>query len=51
VTEYFDDRRGRLIGAIGTAVRGVGDTETHNRAGMARTLERIKTAAERTPAV
>jgi uncharacterized protein YndB with AHSA1/START domain len=46
LTETFTDRRGRLIHVIGTTVRGVGDTETHNRAGMAATLARIKMAAE-----
>jgi uncharacterized protein YndB with AHSA1/START domain len=46
LTETFDDERGGIIRAIGTAVRGVGDTETHNRAGMAATLARVKTAAE-----
>ena len=46
LTETFADRRGPLIHVIGTAVRGVGDTETHNRAGMAATLERVKTVAE-----
>jgi uncharacterized protein YndB with AHSA1/START domain len=46
LTETFADRRGRLIHVIGTTVRGVGDTETHNRAGMAATLARIKAAAE-----
>jgi uncharacterized protein YndB with AHSA1/START domain len=46
LTETFADRRGPLIHVIGTAVRGVGDTETHNRAGMAATLGRVKTVAE-----
>jgi uncharacterized protein YndB with AHSA1/START domain len=46
LTESFADHRKWLIYVIGTAVRGVGDTETHNRAGMAATLARIKTAAE-----
>jgi uncharacterized protein YndB with AHSA1/START domain len=47
LVEYFEDRRGALIKAVGTAVRGVGDTDTHNRAGMAATLDRVKAAAER----
>jgi hypothetical protein len=46
LTESFEDRRGVLIKVIGSAARGVGDTETHNRAGMAQTLANIKTAAE-----
>jgi uncharacterized protein YndB with AHSA1/START domain len=46
LTESFEDRRGPLIRRIGTAVRGVGDTVRHNRAGMAQTIAKIKTAAE-----
>jgi uncharacterized protein YndB with AHSA1/START domain len=46
LTESFEDRRGGLIKVIGSTVRGVGDTETHNRAGMAETLARIKSAAD-----
>jgi uncharacterized protein YndB with AHSA1/START domain len=49
LTESFTDHRGGLIKAIGTTVRGVGDTETHNRAGMAATLANIKAAAEGAP--
>jgi uncharacterized protein YndB with AHSA1/START domain len=46
VTETFEDHRGALIHLVGSVVRGVGDTETHNRAGMAATLARVKAAAE-----
>lgn len=50
LTESFEDRRGALITVIGSAARGVGDTETHNRAGMAQTLANVKAAAEAAPA-
>lgn len=46
VTERFLDRRDPLFRLLGTAARGVSDTEAHNRAGMAATLERIRLAAE-----
>jgi uncharacterized protein YndB with AHSA1/START domain len=46
LTESFVDQRGPLVHTVGAAVRGVGDTETHNRSGMARTLANIKAAAE-----
>ncbi|HEV7754601.1 MAG TPA: SRPBCC family protein [Mycobacteriales bacterium] len=46
VTETFEDHRGMLIRVVGSALRGVGDTEAHNRAGMAATLARVKAAAE-----
>ncbi|HEV7826851.1 MAG TPA: SRPBCC family protein [Mycobacteriales bacterium] len=50
LVEYFEDRRGVLVKVLGSAARGVGDTEAHNSAGMAQTLDRIKAAAETVPA-
>jgi hypothetical protein len=46
VTETWTDRRGAIATALGKPVSGVADRAAHNRTGMERTLERIKTAAE-----
>ena len=48
VTETWVDQRGRIAGTLGKPVSGVADRATHNRAGMERTLERLKSAAEGT---
>ena len=46
LTERFVDHRQGLLKALAPLARGVSDTETHNRAGMQQTLERIRAAAE-----
>ena len=46
VTESFTDLRGGLIKFIGSRVTGVADRDAHNRAGMEKTLENLKAAAE-----
>jgi uncharacterized protein YndB with AHSA1/START domain len=48
LTETFVDYRHPLIAALSPVVRGVSDTESHNRQGMETTLERIKAEAELT---
>jgi uncharacterized protein YndB with AHSA1/START domain len=46
VTETFTDERGPIIRALGTMATGVKDRDSHNRATMQTTLERLKAAAE-----
>ena len=46
VTETWVDQRGRIVKTLGKPVSGVADRETHNRAGMEETLDRLATAAE-----
>jgi uncharacterized protein YndB with AHSA1/START domain len=46
VTERFVDHRAAVLRASSSLVRGVSDTEAHNRANMAQTLSRIKARAE-----
>ena len=46
VCETWTDDRGVIIKALGKLVTGVGDRETHNRAGMAQTLDALAAAAE-----
>jgi uncharacterized protein YndB with AHSA1/START domain len=46
VTERFVDLRGALSRRLGPVARGVADTAAHNRAGMQRTLEKVRAAAE-----
>ena len=50
VTETWTDLRGPIVKALAKPVTGVGDRATHNRATMEQTLERLKSAAESTPA-
>jgi hypothetical protein len=47
VTEYWEDHRPPLIGAIGGLILGVRDRPAHNRAGMEATLATLAEAAER----
>jgi uncharacterized protein YndB with AHSA1/START domain len=46
VTETFIDERGWLPKKLGGPLSGVDDRESHNRATMTSTLERLKQAAE-----
>ncbi|MBA3654431.1 MAG: SRPBCC family protein [Actinobacteria bacterium] len=46
VTESTEDRRGRVMHVLGRLATGVGNRPEHNRAGMERTLQKIKAAAE-----
>lgn len=46
VTETWVDQRGGLARVLGKPVSGVEDRAEHNRQGMAKTLERLKAAAE-----
>ena len=46
VTETWIDQRGRIAKALGKPVSGVADRATHNRAGMEKTLDQLKAAAE-----
>jgi hypothetical protein len=50
VTETWTDQRGALVAFLGRPMSGVADRETHNRAGMEATLERLGAAAERAAA-
>lgn len=50
VTETWIEQRGRVAKALAKPVTGVGDRATHNRQGMEQTLDRLKAAAESTPA-
>ncbi len=50
VTETWIDQRGRLAKALGKPVSGVEDRVAHNRSSMERTLERLKSTAESSPA-
>jgi uncharacterized protein YndB with AHSA1/START domain len=50
ITETWIDQRGRIAKAIGTPVSGVKDRAAHNRATMEKTLERLKSTAESSPA-
>jgi uncharacterized protein YndB with AHSA1/START domain len=50
VTETWIDQRGLIVKALGKPVSGVADRAEHNRVGMERTLDRLKAAAESTPA-
>lgn len=50
VTETWIDQRGSLVKAMGKPLSGVEDRATHNRTGMEQTLDRLKAAAESTPA-
>ncbi len=46
LVERFEDRRASALRAIGPLLRGVPDTNQHNRSNMAETLRRIKRHAE-----
>jgi hypothetical protein len=46
VTESWTDRRNPVLKVLSGRVTGVADRATHNRDGMARTLERLAAAAE-----
>jgi len=46
VTESFTDERGPLTKLVGRLATGVTDRESHNRATMQATLDRLKAAAE-----
>jgi hypothetical protein len=46
VTESWEDKRGALISFVGPLATGVKDRNTHNEAGMRRTLDNLKAAAE-----
>lgn len=46
VTETFIDKRGKIVTVLGGLVTSVKDRETHNRAGMEKTLAELATAAE-----
>ncbi len=48
LVEEFTDRRGKLINVLGPLVRGVRDTNGHNRAGMEKTVAKVKAVAEAT---
>jgi uncharacterized protein YndB with AHSA1/START domain len=50
VTETWIDKRGPIVKALGKPVTGVADRAAHNRVTMEQTLERLKSAAESTPA-
>lgn len=50
ITETWVDRRGVIAKALGKPVTGVEDRVAHNRSGMEQTLDRLKSAAESTPA-
>lgn len=47
LTEQWDDRRGRLISALGRFVTGVADREGHTALSIEQTLARVKDKAER----
>ena len=47
VTEWWEDRRGRLLTVLGPLATGVKDRAEHNRTGMQTTLDRLRAAAER----
>ena len=49
VSENWIDQRASFFKPLAQVVTGVADRATHNRAGMERTLERLKSAAESTP--
>jgi hypothetical protein len=46
VTETWEDKRGGLINFVGPIATGVKDRASHNEAGMRKTLENLKAAAE-----
>ena len=46
VTESWTDRRNPVLKVLSGRVTGVADRATHNREGMAQTLERLAAAAE-----
>jgi uncharacterized protein YndB with AHSA1/START domain len=46
VTEYWEDHRSPFAARISGLLVGISDRATHNRAGMAQTLEKLATAAE-----
>lgn len=47
LVEEFTDRRGKLIThVLGPLARGVRDTLGHNRAGMEKTVAKVKAVAE-----
>ena len=46
VTETWHDQRGAVINFVGPLATGVRDRATHNEAGMRRTLDSLKAAAE-----
>ncbi len=48
VAETWTDHRGRIVGTVGGWKTGVDDRPTHNRVGMERTLDRLKSVAEST---
>jgi uncharacterized protein YndB with AHSA1/START domain len=50
VTENWIDQRAGFFKPLAKLATGVADRATHNRAGMEQTLERLKSAAESTPA-
>jgi uncharacterized protein YndB with AHSA1/START domain len=51
VTETWDDKRGALLNLVGPLTTGVKDRVGHNEAGMRKTLENLKAAAESRAAV
>jgi uncharacterized protein YndB with AHSA1/START domain len=50
VTETWTDERGVVAKTLGGPVSGVADRAAHNRAGIEQTLDRLKAAAESSPA-
>jgi uncharacterized protein YndB with AHSA1/START domain len=46
ITETWTDRRGRFARMLGKPASGVSDRDTHNRATMEQTLQRLAAAAE-----
>jgi hypothetical protein len=50
VTESTEDQRGALMKRLGRTASGVSDRATENRKNMRLTLERLKAAAEESPA-
>lgn len=46
VTETWEDKRGAFINFVGPLATGVKDRGTHNEAGMRKTLDNLKNAAE-----
>jgi hypothetical protein len=50
VTETWIDQRGPVAKVLGKPVSGVEHDAAYSRAGMEQTLERLKSAAESTPA-
>ena len=46
ITETWTDRRGRFARMIGKPASGVADRDSHNRAGIEHTLDRLAAAAQ-----